>query len=230
MKNPINKRVLAIYNKLLEMEVIDNEVEFGARIGYSQAAINYVFNEKRNPGSKMINAISDTFGANKNYIISGKDPMFLDLEKTSLKTDVSNVREVDLSGPRNNLTIVPLKAFGGFLLGYADKVFMDTLEKMPFSFVKGECFAFEVEGFSMMPDYLPGSYVVCTPVEKIEWLNKNKDYVFQTIDGIILKRFVKIDDNKCHVVSLNKDYDGIKPMPLKSIKNVYFVEYKIQKP
>lgn len=45
------------------------------------------------------------------------------LKHLGINTDAQNVRMVEIGGPRNNLTIVPLKAFGGFLSGYANKVF-----------------------------------------------------------------------------------------------------------
>lgn len=142
---------------------------------------------------------------------------------------VSNVKTFSLDNGKSNLYIVPLKAFGGFLTGYADTVFMEGLEKVSFPFIQGECFAFEVEDFSMVPDYAPSDYVVCTPVENFNWLRKGKVYVFQTIDGLLLKIFDKMDEKFMYLKSINADYNPVPPIKLKSIKKVYYKEYTIKK-
>lgn len=148
-----------------------------------------------------------------------------------------NVHPVDKSADAANMIIVPIKAIGGFLTGYGNRVYLNTLERVSFPFVRGECFAFEVEGYSMVKDdgdkekgFPPGSYVVCTVLESISWLRRETPYVFQTTDGIILKEFVKIEGENCHLRSYNKDYNPVKPIHLKSIKVYYHIELKISKP
>lgn len=142
-----------------------------------------------------------------------------------------NISKVDWES-RGNMIIVPLKAFGGFLTGYADKAYLDTLERTSFPLVRGECFLFEVEGHSMVNDekgersYPQGSHVVCTPLEQLTWMVKNKDYVFQCVDGIILKTFNEIKGEYCHISSLNKEYEPVK-IHLKKIKRVYHIEKQI---
>lgn len=42
--------------------------------------------------------------------------------------------------------VVPVKAYGGFLKGYENPIFLDNLIKTPLPFIQGQCFAFEVEG------------------------------------------------------------------------------------
>lgn len=159
------------------------------------------------------------FGEHKNFPFST-----LKTEKTK-----SNVSNFTLDNGKSNLFIVPLKAFGGFLTGYADTVFMQTLEKVSFPFVKGECFAFEVEGYSMFPEYNPNDYVVCTEVEDLRHLRKGQVYVFQTIDGLLLKVFERMDDEKIYLKSFNEEYNPVEPLPLKSAKRVYYKEYIIKK-
>ena len=139
-----------------------------------------------------------------------------------------NVKEVTV-GDKENCYMVPLKAYGGFLNGYENTIFMDTLNKISFPFVRSTCFAFEVEGYSMVTDYMPGDYVVTTPVESFKELVKGRVYVFQTIDGLILKCFERMDSEFMWLSSLNEEYNPIKPIPLKNVKKVYQKEYKITK-
>lgn len=128
-----------------------------------------------------------------------------------------------------NMWVVPIKAQGGFLEGYGDNVLMaQNLEKVYFPFIGQECFAFEIDGLSMITDYLPGEYFVGTPIENFNHLVKGRVYVFQTIDGIILKEFVKIEEDYIYLRSQNEDYNPVKPIYLKEIKRVYQREMVIK--
>lgn len=156
----------------------------------------------------------------------------IEVVKESLNLNTPNAKEHSLVSNRKNLTMVPLKAFAGFTNGYEDKIFIESLERRYYPEIQGECFAFEVEGFSMYKSkvidkqiysvgYKPGSHVYTIPIESITYLNKNRNYVFQTVEGIILKRFIKIESDKCIVESLNEDYNPTPPIPLKEIKKIY---------
>ncbi|MGM1427920.1 S24 family peptidase [Sphingobacterium lactis] len=128
-----------------------------------------------------------------------------------------------------NMWIVPIKAQGGFLEGYGDSVLLEqNIEKVYFPFIGQECFAFEIDGLSMLTEYVPGEYFVGTPIENFNHLVKGRVYVFQTIDGIIIKEFVKIEDDYIHLRSQNEDYNPVKPIYLKEVKRVYQREMVIK--
>lgn len=143
-----------------------------------------------------------------------------------------------LSKPKlqvGNCFYVPVKAFGGFLEGYDDVYFLSTLEKRSHPDIIGDCYAFEVEGFSMYKHkvidgevyesgYKPGGHVVTTPVDDFKHLVKGKDYVFVTIDGVIIKRFEKIEKEECYLISINSEYNPVRPLKLKTIKKVFYVQ------
>lgn len=128
-----------------------------------------------------------------------------------------------------NMWVVPIKAQGGFLEGYGDSVLLEqNIEKVYFPFIGQECFAFEIDGLSMLTEYVPGEYFVGTPIENFNHLVKGRVYVFQTIDGIIIKEFVRIEDEYIHLRSQNEDYNPVKPIYLKEIKRVYQREMVIK--
>lgn len=128
-----------------------------------------------------------------------------------------------------NMWVVPIKAQGGFLEGYGDSVLLEqNIEKVYFPFIGQECFAFEIDGLSMLTEYVPGEYFVGTPIENFNHLVKSRVYVFQTIDGIIIKEFVKIEDDYIHLRSQNEDYNPVKPIYLKEVKRVYQREMVIK--
>lgn len=68
---------------------------------------------------------------------------------------------------------------------------------------------------------MPGEYFVGTQIENFNHLVKGKVYVFQTIDGIIIKEYVRIDDDFIILRSQNEDYNPVKPIYLKDIKRIY---------
>lgn len=157
------------------------------------------------------------------------------IEAGNLPASISpNAKEINIEHSRFNMYMVPVKAQGGFFKGYEDATYLDSLEKYPFPFVRGKCFAFEVEGFSMVNEddprgsYYPGDWVVCTQIESFSWLTRNKVYVFVTIDGICIKQFEKIESNKIYLKSLNrsKDYE-VKPIPIKEVKMAMHIEKRM---
>lgn len=133
-------------------------------------------------------------------------------------------------GQEANMILVPLKVQGGFLKGYENRVFMDQLEYYYFPWVKGRCWAFEVEDFSMSPDYNPKDYVVCTEIVENAWsyLSKGKVYVIFTTEGKCIKLFDHIENGFMHLKSINQDYNPVAPIPLTSIKRIFYKEKVIK--
>lgn len=138
--------------------------------------------------------------------------------------DVTNVNEPerDYKPERGNIMYVPLVAYGGFLQGYANEVFIKSLERFSIPGLHGELYAFEVQGSSFLPIAKPRDIVVTQREEKLEWMLKGRGYVLQTIDGLIVKLFEKITDGKAHFKSVNKDGDS-PTVALKELKGVYLI-------
>lgn len=233
--NPINLRI----REIREWLRLDQEA-FAKSIDMKQGSISGIENGKSGVSAKFIRKLSEVHGINPEYITNGTLPIinenFSLAEPTEKYTTNAKPYLIPNEGP-GNLHWIPLKAQGGFLNGYASKVYMDSLEKTNMPMIRGNCFAFEVEGHSMVSDddkeesYLPGSWVVGTPLENITWLQKDKVYVFVTIDGIIIKQFTKIVDDKIHLRSLNSSTEYKVPvLPLKSVKKIFFIELVMSKP
>jgi hypothetical protein len=134
---------------------------------------------------------------------------------------------------KGNIIYVPLYAYGGFLGGYRNTVFIDQLEHFRLPGVTGEHYAFEIGGYSMMkPGHelsaTPGDIAISRLVEDFKHLWKGKGYILQTVDGLLYKIFDQIKGEKAHFHSLNDEYDGYE-LPLKEIKRVYFVDFILKK-
>lgn len=226
--------------KIVREELNLDQIAIGKALGLEQGTISGIENGRSGISKRVLTGMEENFGVRREYILEGKKPIF---DKSLIKTETTNIiSEPNVSYgvlPKipANLFMIPIKAFGGFLSGYSNKAYLDSLEKVSFPWVRGTCFAFEVEGFSMVSEdsheesFYPGTWVVCTELENFNWLQKNKYYVFATTDGLCIKRFKKLDDQFCHIESINqaKEYK-MNPIPLKNIKRIFFIENKITKP
>lgn len=145
----------------------------------------------------------------------------------------NNAKHVIQGTGKHNLTLVPIRAQAGFLHGYEKRIFDDELKTMNWPFGRGEFWAFEAEGLSMYTDgdesIKPGDYIVTSELPNHEWLKPGKIYVFVTIDGLCIKLFDKIEDDKVYISSANNEFNPVKPLPMKEVKRIFKKEYIIKK-
>ena len=128
------------------------------------------------------------------------------------KAEVSNYMDVP---------IVPACAYAGYLRGYGDPEFMDTLPTMPVLIdknYKGHYMIFEVKGDSMFNDssnsLMSGDMIMAREVRQEYWQSKlhYKNWYFVIVhrtDGILVKQItdhnVETGEITCH--SLNPLYE-----------------------
>lgn len=107
----------------------------------------------------------------------------------------------------NKIEIVPHKGKMGYLTGYNDPEYIEGLQHMSLPFLRnGKYRAFPVEGDSM-PPYNDGTYIIGKYIESKEHLKKGKTYMFVTRDGIVYKRFGKLNNSGTFVSSDNIFYE-----------------------
>lgn len=135
---------------------------------------------------------------------------------------------------KGNIIHIPLHAWGGFLRGYEDTVFMDSLEHYEMPGIVGKHFSWDVKGFSMYKkghelSAKPGDRIFAIPKDGISDLSKGEAYMIQSVDGLTYKIFDRIEGNKAYFNALNEEEEGV-VCPLKEIKGIYFVDYILKKP
>jgi len=108
----------------------------------------------------------------------------------------------------NSIEIIPQKASMGYLSGYTDPGYIESLQLISLPFLtNGKYRAFPAQGDSM-PPFKDGSYIVGKYVENINDLKSNRSYVFVTLnDGITYKRFNAKNGNSITVSADNSFYD-----------------------
>lgn len=135
------------------------------------------------------------------WLLTGEGPML----KSAIGKD-----EVKMMQP-SNVMMVPLVsqyAHAGYMSGFADSEYMDSLPKVPFPMDEehhGEYVCFEVRGDSMddgmRHSYAQGDIVLCRNVDKLYWMKKlhyNSWNAFVIVhkEGIVLKQIVAHDVEK----------------------------------
>jgi len=120
------------------------------------------------------------------------------------------------SSDRENITLVGQKASAGYLNGFADPEYMETLPqfRLPNLSRQSTYRAFELAGDSMLP-LIPGTLVIGAYVEQLSQIKSGRTYVLVTAtEGVVYKRvFNYLEENgKLFLVS---DNDHYKPYEVK---------------
>lgn len=135
-----------------------------------------------------------------------------------LSVDVRKIPEGDLLKLENNRLLLPItvdsngsnlievvtqKAKAGYLSGYADPEFIESLQQISLPFLgAGKHRGFPVDGDSM-PPHESGSIIIGKYVEKLGDVLDGKTYIFITKnEGVVYKRLNK---NKKNVLVLESD-------------------------
>ncbi|MCE7056998.1 LexA family transcriptional regulator [Algoriphagus sp. AGSA1] len=111
---------------------------------------------------------------------------------------------------KENITLVGQKASAGYLNGYADSEYMESLPQFQIPTLSRQATyrAFELAGDSMLP-LTSGTIVIGAYVEQLQDIKSGKTYVLVTeTEGVVYKRvFNYLQENgKLYLVSDNEQY------------------------
>ena len=97
---------------------------------------------------------------------------------------------VDAAG-NDNVVYVPVKARAGYLLGYGDAEFIETLPTFRLPGLSNATYRmFEVDGPSMAPNVLHGDRIIGEWVDALDKIRDNRVYVIVHSGGVAVKRVV----------------------------------------
>lgn len=195
--------------------------------------MRYLRNQLGSSQQKVADALGITRGRYAKYEDGASDPpldillkisryyhvsidllLSVDLRKISLKEimelpDNRIILPVVVNdGKEHQIEIVPHKASMGYLGGYADPEYIESLQTISLPFLgPGKFRAFPAGGDSM-PPHKDGSYIIGKYVENIRDLKKGKGYVFITRnEGMTYKKLVKVTGEYLSVSADNDFYE-----------------------
>lgn len=226
MQSTVKERLIRFikYNGL-------SQKKFEESVGLSNG---YVNNISKGIGADKLQKILYVYPAlNQTWLLTGEGEMLRDSSNAAPRTDMRHV----------GVRLVSQYAYGGYLSGYADPEYIDTLPVIDFTpdrEMTGNYLAFEVKGDSMddgsKESYIEGEIVICREVEKDYWrdsrlyINK-RDFVIVHEDGILIKRIVAhdVDNHRITIHSLNPLYPD-RTIDLKEVKQIFsVVESRVQR-
>ena len=200
--------LLADNIRFLRLQSGLTQEQFAMALEVPRSRIGSYEESRSEPSVDMLIKIADYFkipvdALLRNKLASGKGSAFIILGNHRVLFPISvNQSDDDL------IEVVPIKASAGYLDGYADPEFIESLEKMTLPFLgTGKFRAFPIKGDSMLP-MKEGSIVVGRFVEQLTELKIGKTHVVLTKnDGVVYKRIDKgQDEQHLKFVSDNKLY------------------------
>ncbi len=232
---------------LKKKELILKDAEIVANTGASKGNVSDYLSGRANPSKPFLEkfyAYYEKFLI-QNKSVQKKEPGYnlVNEPYVQYKTRYKDAVILDLGDSLvMHVPLVNKYAYAGYLSGYGDAEYVESLPRVPFAVdkeYKGTYIAFEVKGESMnngtRAGYIEGDILLCREVPQHHWQSKlhikKWDFVIVTkTDGILIKQISKHNtatgDLTLH--SLNEDYDDIQ-MNLNQVAkifNVVQVSYK----
>ncbi len=198
--------------KFLRTQKKFTQTQFANKIGISRAIIGSYEEGRAEPKLVTLQNIAHFFK------VSMDDLLEIDLSHTITQVDYegNKLRILPIIVDQNQkekITVVPIKAAAGYLNGYADAEYIESLNSFDFPISElgnqNTFRLFQIKGDSMLP-IPPNSYIIGEYLENWKHLKDGKCYVvISKDDGIVYKRVVsKIEEDEAlELISDNKNYD-----------------------
>ncbi|MEQ6118617.1 helix-turn-helix domain-containing protein [Reichenbachiella sp. MALMAid0571] len=188
---------------------------FADVIGIKRSLVGAYEEGRADPRLNNLLKMSEVFGVSVDTIISKDVSKLSNDELYEKSTDSLKVLSITVDSEDNeNIELIPQKASAGYLNGYADPQYIESLPKFRLPMLPGNTTyrAFEISGDSMLP-LLPGTVIIGEYVEKPEYIKNGKTYVLVSKDeGVVYKRVFNYmeEGGKLFLVSDNKSYSPYK--------------------
>ena len=199
-----------------------NNFSFSKRIGVTGTTIDSIVNgrpqsdgsrKKTKPGYDVLTAIINEFDINPDYLFGKSEFMLMtNAPKGQTYSGVPQVVAVNQTGDEN-VIYVPVKARAGYLDGYGDAEFIDTLPSFNMPHLNNGTYrCFEVQGNSMVRTFFDGDLVFGRYVEDLKDIKDGRVYVIVSKnDGIVLKRVINRIEERDKLILKSDNKDGNYP-------------------
>jgi Predicted transcriptional regulator len=206
------ENIIASNIKFLRKSKDLTQDQLADKIGVNRAMIGSYEEGRAVPKLQVLQALSHYFGITLDALVLNVLANPID----EMGKDVSglNLRVVSTIVDRDNnelITLVPVKAAAGYLNGYADPDYVDTLPRfsLPFQEISKERTyrAFQINGDSMDP--IPsGAYIISEYIQDWHNITDGKTYVLVTRDeGVVYKRVYMHPSGELLLKSDNPQYE-----------------------
>jgi transcriptional regulator with XRE-family HTH domain len=207
--------VLAKNLKFLRTEKGLTQTDLAERLGVQRTMISAYEDGRSEPKLSALDIISELFSVSIDELLHRDIQQFG--RKGSQNKEIKILTIAVDDSDRENITMVGHKASAGYLNGFADPEYMESLPQfhIPTLSRSATYRAFELSGDSMLP-LIAGTVIIGSYVEQLKEIKSGKTYVLVTSsEGVVYKRvFNYLDENgKLFLVSDNEHY---KPYEVKA--------------
>jgi transcriptional regulator with XRE-family HTH domain len=212
------------------------------KIGVNRAMIGSYEEGRATPKLSAMSTLAHYFGVTLDALVTIDLSSEQELRQSSAQVDTvgKSLRILSTIVDRNNrelVTMVPVKASAGYLNGYADPDFIESLPRfdMPFSELAKERTyrAFQITGKSMEP--VPsGAYIVAEYTQNWNDIKDGKAYILITqSDGVVYKRLFRESDQVLLLKSDNPEFEPYQ-IPVNSVSEVWravgYISFSLPEP
>lgn len=203
-----------------------SQKKFETMVGLSNG---YVNNISKGIGAEKMQRILSVFPElNQEWLLTGEGNMLVE----SIEPNAEPLHNERRAGVR----LVSQYAYAGYLTGYGDNEYIDTLPTIDFTpdrEMTGNWLAFEVKGDSMedgsIDSYVEGEIVICREVERDYWRDSRlfihkRDFVIVHEEGVLIKRIIEHDVERHTITihSLNPMYQD-RVLDLAQVKQIFSI-------
>jgi len=204
--------------KFLRKKLSLTQEQFAERLSIKRSLVGAYEEGRAEPGISNLLKISQVFEVSVDNLIS-EDYTELNAETKLIRKDIDGKRLRVLSvkvdkDDNEKIILIPHKAAAGYLNGYSDTEYIETLPSFHLPiFTNGTFRAFEIKGDSMLP-LLSGTFIIGQYVENWFDIRDDKTYIFVTRnEGIVYKRATNLVKSE-GIIVLKSDNPGYKPYNL----------------
>ncbi len=179
--------------------------------------------KRTKPGYDLLENIIKEFEINPAYLFGDTHEM---LKQNQTYDGMPQVIAIDQEG-KENVVYIPVKARAGYLDGYGDPEYVETLAsfKMP-QLTNGTYRCFEVQGNSMVRTFFDGDMVFGKYVEDLNDIKDGRVYVIiSKNDGVVLKRVINRIEERRKLVLKSDNKNGNYPTYTIDVEEILEVWY-----
>ena len=208
-------RLQKAYRYLQQEKIVSTQDDLAKKMGFKRTSVTKALNDTDgyltdNFVEKFSDIFSDIF--DKSWLLTGEGSMLKpEKDEATISTNLHT----------NHIPLVSQYAYAGYLCGFADEEYMETLPLIPWDVEgepKGSYIGFEVRGDSMddrsYESILDGDILYCRRLKEDLWRYKlhfnDWDFVIvHKTDGILVKRIIEhnTETGDIRIHSLNPLYE-----------------------
>jgi DNA-binding XRE family transcriptional regulator len=214
---------MEIHDKIKRIiEELDlNNNSFAKLIGVTSTTVDSITNgrlqsngdrKKTKPGFDLLNSIITHCNIDPEYFFGASEDIFAK-KKQTISLNLPKIITVNTSG-EENINFVGVQARAGYLDGYSDPEYMETLPSFNMPMLKNGTYrCFEIKGNSMATTIHDGDYLFGKYVDNFDDILDGRIYVIVSKDdGVVVKRVLNRIKESGKLILKSDNRDGNYPM------------------